>query len=258
MPSSRNSPAIEAGGGCPNGITTDERGQPHIGACDIGAYEYQPVTPTLMDATGPASGGPVTFHGTGFQTGSRLTLGSPFSVTLDVPASVVSADGTSMTLDLPPGAVAGPVDGGMTVTNPGLPPSARATFTYLPVITGLSPSSGALAGGGSVTIRGAGFAAGVTSVTFGGTLATTVRVDNNTQITAVAPAHAAGAVDVTVTVNGMSVTKAGAYTYGTVMTLPPPQQPGSGAGTAPNPLPVTRPPGISAPGGSPNPLPPAR
>jgi len=37
----------------------------------------------------------------------------------------------------------------MTITNPGLPPSARATFTYLPVITGLSPSSGVTTGGGA-------------------------------------------------------------------------------------------------------------
>ena len=33
-----NSPAIEAGSGCPSGVTTDERGQPRIAVCDIGAY----------------------------------------------------------------------------------------------------------------------------------------------------------------------------------------------------------------------------
>jgi hypothetical protein len=255
-----NSPAIDAGGGCPNGVTTDERGQPHIGACDIGAYEYQPAAPTLMDATGPSTGGPVTFHGTGFQTGSRLTLGSPFSATRDAPASVVSADGTSMTLDLPPGAAAGPVAGGMTVTNPGPPPSARATFTYLPVITGLSPSSGAPAGGGSVTITGVGFAAGVTSVAFGGTPATAVRVDSGTQVTVTAPAHGSGAVDVTVTVNGLSATKPGAYTYGTVNPLPTPQRPSSppASGDPPGALPPQRPAAASAAGGSPSPLPPSR
>ncbi len=252
-----NSPAIEAGGTCPNGVTTDERGQPRVGSCDIGAYEYQPVAPTLMDATGPASGGPVTFHGAGFQTGSRLILGSPFSVTLDAPASAVSADGTRMTLDLPPVAVAGPVAGGMTVTNPGLPPSVRATFTYLPVITSLSPSSGASAGGGSVMVTGAGFAAGVTSVTFGGTPATAVRVDSNTQITVTVPAHGSGAVDMTVTVNGVSATTAGAYTYGIASALPVPRPaaPPTASGGPPGALPPQRPAATSAVGGSPSPLP---
>lgn len=108
---SPNSPAIEADGACPNGVRADERGQPRVGNCDIGAYEYQPVLPTVMNATGPVTGGPVTFHGIGFQTGSRLTLGSPFSASRDAPASAVSADGTSMTLDLPAGAAAGPVAG---------------------------------------------------------------------------------------------------------------------------------------------------
>lgn len=218
---SPNSPAIEADGACPNGVRADERGQPRVGNCDIGAYEYQPVLPTVMNATGPVTGGPVTFHGIGFQTGSRLTLGSPFSATRDAPASAVSADGTSMTLDLPAGAAAGPVAGGMTITNPGLPPSARATFTYLPVITGLSPSSGVTTGGGSVTIAGTGFAAGVTSVTFDGR-ATTVQVNNGTQLT------------VTVTVSGASATKVAAYTYGT-MNPAPQARPPSGSSVTGNP-----------------------
>ena len=41
-------------------------------------------------------------------------------------------------------------------------------------------------------------------MTFGGTAATNVVVVNGTQITATTPAHAAGAVTVTVTVNGQS------------------------------------------------------
>ena len=50
-----------------------------------------------------------------------------------------------------------------------------------------------------MTITGTNFASGAT-VTFGGTAATSVVVVNGTTITATTPAHAAGAVTVTVTV----------------------------------------------------------
>ncbi len=150
----------------------------------------------------------------------------------------------------------------VTLSNPTNATIARATgtgtITNQLIIASLSPPSGSAAGGVSVTITGVGFGADPAQVTVQfGTTATVTRV-TPTAITVTTPAHAAGTVDVTVTVNGVSATKAGAYTYGTVTPLPPPQQPGGGAGMAPNPLPVTRPPGMSAPGGSPNSLPPAR
>jgi hypothetical protein len=70
-----------------------------------------------------------------------------------------------------------------------------------PTITSLSPASGVLAGGTSVTINGTGFAglSGASAVTFGGVNATTYTVNSATKITAAAPAHAAGTVPVQVT-----------------------------------------------------------
>ena len=65
-------------------------------------------------------------------------------------------------------------------------------------VTGLSPRTGSTAGGTSVTITGTLFA-NVSAVTFGGQAAASWHVDSSTKITAVAPAHAAGAVDVLVT-----------------------------------------------------------
>ena len=73
--------------------------------------------------------------------------------------------------------------------------------TNPPTVTSVSPVSGSTAGGTAVTITGTNFAAGAT-VTFGGTPATNVVVVSATQITATTPAHAAGAVTMTVTVNG--------------------------------------------------------
>src|ERR1700687_1457413 len=67
-----------------------------------------------------------------------------------------------------------------------------------PSVTGVSPNSGSIAGGTTVTVSGSGFT-GVTSVNFGTTAATSFTIVSDTQITAVSPAHAAGIVDVTVT-----------------------------------------------------------
>lgn len=66
-------------------------------------------------------------------------------------------------------------------------------------VSAVSPVSGPLAGGNTVTITGYGFAAGA-SVSFGGSAATGVAVVSSTQITATAPAHATGLVTVAVTV----------------------------------------------------------
>src|SRR6202008_444350 len=68
------------------------------------------------------------------------------------------------------------------------------------------------AAGTAVTITGTNFASGAT-VTFGGTAATNVVVVSGTQITATTPAHAAGAVTVTVTVNSQSGSLTNGFTY---------------------------------------------
>ncbi len=82
-----------------------------------------------------------------------------------------------------------------------------------PTVTSISPTSGSINGGTSVTITGTNFAAGA-SVKFGGTLATVVTVVNSTTIAATTPAHAAGAVNVVVTnPDGLSGTLTNGYTY---------------------------------------------
>lgn len=68
----------------------------------------------------------------------------------------------------------------------------------VPVVTGVSPSSGS--GGDSVTISGQHLAE-ASSVTFGSAQAG-ILSNSNSQIVAVAPAHAPGTVDVTVTAPG--------------------------------------------------------
>jgi len=84
-----------------------------------------------------------------------------------------------------------------------------------PQVTGLAPHKGPLAGGNVVTVTGNGFT-GATSVRFGSaTPAIDFTVVNDTTITATAPAHAAGLVNVFVDTTGgpTAATQAAWYTY---------------------------------------------
>ncbi len=86
-----------------------------------------------------------------------------------------------------------------TSTSATTPPAT--TTTVAPTVTAVTPPSGPTAGGTTVVITGGNFTIGAT-VQFGAAQATdgdVVYVDS-TEITAVAPAHTAGSVDVTVTV----------------------------------------------------------
>jgi hypothetical protein len=103
--------------------------------------------------------------------------------------------------------------GSDTPTGPTDPP-----VTIGPIVLSVAPTSGPAAGGTRVAISGANFSAGA-AVTIGGVAATTVSVVSTTSIQATTGTHAAGAADVTVTVDGRSSTLASAFTY---VTLPPP------------------------------------
>ena len=87
-----------------------------------------------------------------------------------------------------------------------------ATVSTAPTITSVSPKSGSTVGGTAVTITGTNFATGA-SVTFGSAAATSISVVNNTTISATTPAGTAGAVSVTVTVNGQNGSLANGFTY---------------------------------------------
>src|SRR5256712_6977672 len=71
--------------------------------------------------------------------------------------------------------------------------------TGAPIVTGLNPNTGSTSGGTVVSVTGVGFCNTVTGVAFGATAATSFTVESDTLLEATSPAHAAGAVDVTVT-----------------------------------------------------------
>jgi len=81
-----------------------------------------------------------------------------------------------------------------------------------PRIDAISPNSDRIAGGVSVVITGANFS-GSPVVLFGTTPATSVVVVDAFTITATAPAHVVGLVNVSVTVNSRTATLFGAFTY---------------------------------------------
>lgn len=93
-------------------------------------------------------------------------------------------------------------------------PSTPTPPAAAPAITSIMPATGLTTGGTVVVITGTGFAEGAT-VTFGGTPSNNVMVVNSTSITASAPAHAEGSVDLVVTnADGQSGRLAGAFTFG--------------------------------------------
>jgi IPT/TIG domain-containing protein len=73
----------------------------------------------------------------------------------------------------------------------------RAASGAAPVVAAISPKSGGVAGGTTVTVTGSGFTS-ATSVQFGGNDASSMTLVSDTQITATSPPGAAGTVDVTV------------------------------------------------------------
>ncbi len=92
-----------------------------------------------------------------------------------------------------------------------------------PTINSLSPASGWVDGGTEVTIDGFGFAglSGPSAVTFDGVPAANYIVNSSMRITATAPAHAVGTVDVVVTTTQGSSPTAGAANDFTYAVHPP-------------------------------------
>jgi IPT/TIG domain-containing protein len=89
----------------------------------------------------------------------------------------------------------------------------NAVANPAPTVTSILPVSGPITGGTIVTISGTGFLSNPT-VKFGGVSATNVSATSSTSITATAPAHAAGKVDVVVTnSDSQSATLAQSFTY---------------------------------------------
>ena len=187
---------------------------------DIRILEYRGVT--TLDAKAGASG-----SGSAANSGSATTTSANELIFgADMVASTTEAAGSGFTSriitkrgDIAEDKVvttAGSNNATATLSGSGPWVMQMATFSAAsgpaPTVTSASPSNGPTTGGTAVTITGTNFASGAT-VTFGGAAATNVVVVNSTKITATTPAGTAGAVTVTVTVNGQSGSLVNGFTY---------------------------------------------
>ena len=174
----------------------------------LAAYTYSgpPAVTAASPVRGPVAGGTaLTLTGTGFTSANAVTIGGLAATGITV------VNDTTITAVSPPHA-AGSVD--VVVTTPFGTASGARLYTYVsgPILTAISPASGPVAGGTSVTLTGTNFT-GATAVTFDGVAATGLTVVDATTITATVPAHAAGAVGVSVTTPFGTSTRAGSYTF---------------------------------------------
>lgn len=187
--------------------------------------QASPITEAVISV----AGSPLTLTQNG--TTGQLTISN---TTLEINATNITSNFTGTALD---GNV---TETGNTCAN--VPPGGSCTLTYTPgstavpqtnftiqgsntnaisaaitiqeesILTGINPASGSASGGTGVTLTGSGLT-GATSITFGGIAATNINVVNSTTVTAVTPANAAGAVDVTITTPAGSSTLTNGYTY---------------------------------------------
>jgi hypothetical protein len=164
---------------------------------------------TTGSGTGPTSGGTVlTIDGSNFVAGAAVFIDGQACTNV-----TIAAGGTQLTCTTPPGS---PGTKQVVITNPNGGPG-YGTFTYVnpaPTVSVISPSSGTVDGGNTVTVSGTGFVTGAT-VTIGGQQCTSVVVVSSSSLTCIAPQGVLGtSEDVIVTnVGGASGNGVGLYSY---------------------------------------------
>jgi hypothetical protein len=176
-------------------------------------YTYRVTTPTLTKVTpaaGPVGGGNiVTLTGSGFFPGATVAFGTKPGTTVHV------VNGAEITAKAPAHTGAGSVTVTVTVTGHKTG-SVKYLYELPPTITSFTPTAGPTAGGTTVTITGTNFTA-ADEVRFGATTATAYTVTSSTTIRAIAKAHAAGTVKISVATIAGTATSTSSYRY-----VPPP------------------------------------
>ncbi|WP_196398880.1 IPT/TIG domain-containing protein, partial [Legionella saoudiensis] len=197
-------PAYVSGSLVKNVVVTNSAGSATLS----GGFTYTAIAPSLTSlspTTGPVSGNTViTLSGSGFTPGTTVTVGG-------IAATNVTVVNASTITASTPAYVSGLLTVDVVVNNGVGSATLAGGFTYTavaPSLSGITPASGSIAGGTTITLTGSGFVPGM-SVTLGGTAATNVTVVNSTTLTAVTPAHTSGAVDVVVSNSVNSATLSG-------------------------------------------------
>lgn len=202
------------------------------GTAQGSAFETAALGCPQITGVSPAAGSPA--GGTTITvTGHDLTGTTGVSVGTAQATNVTVVDDSTVRATTPAGTAGAKVAVGVTRSDGGADALANA-FTYSPSITSVSPSSGPMTGGQSITVTGTGLT-GATGLTIGGTAATSLVVVSDTQLTAVTPlSGTGGAKDVVVTTSVGSHTATDAYAYvagAPTITSIAPTSGGEGGGT---------------------------
>ena len=186
-------------------------------------YFSAPTVTTVTPNIGPESGGTaITIAGSNFIGATSVTIGG-------VPAiNMVVVSAVKITALTPPGST-GRV--AVAVVTPGGTGQLASGFQYnsfLPTITGVSPSTGPTSGGTQITVTGTNLMGA--TLTINNVDAPIVDNSSDTSITAITPAGAAGAKTIVATTNSGMSTQAITFTYfsATVKTVTPNLGPTSG------------------------------
>lgn len=170
-------------------------------AGDQYTYLPYPTVSGIQPTSGPATGGTlVTINGINFST-------APGQTTVSFGANVVTATcltTTTCTVSAPAGSQIVQV----RVTANSMPSVNNQVFTYVPVVSNITPASGISIGGTNVQIQGAGFAPNQggfseSSVSFGLNPASVVACSDSSHCTALSPAGT-GTVNVYAEVDGQT------------------------------------------------------
>jgi PKD repeat protein len=187
--------------------------------------EVSPAVTSISPNSGPSTGGTtITIHGSGFSNGAGSSNVNyvMFGSTQSTSNTFISDTEITATS---PAESAGTVNIAVTTPVGTSSSSSSSQFTYSatassPTITSISPNSGPMNGGTSVTIYGSGFSNGAGSsnvnyVMFGGTQATSNTFISDSEIIATSPAGSAGTVNIAVTtpVGISSSTSGSQFTY---------------------------------------------
>jgi hypothetical protein len=176
------------------------------------AYTYTaaPIVSSVAPASGPTNvATPITITGQFFTGATAVRMESGAC------SNVVVVNDTTITCASPPGSGAGPID--VSVTTPvgtgTLPNGYTFVAPPVPVTLALNPNTDNIDGGAAVVVTGSDFL-GATAVTIGGVAAKNVVVVSATTINCTVPAHARGAVAVSVTTpSGKGPDLANGFTY---------------------------------------------
>ena len=221
-------PASPAGAGPVDVTVTTPGGTSGPSAADVFTYVAPPTVTSVYPAAGPLGGGnEVIVAGSGFTPAATVDFGS-------TPATAVDEVSSSLLVATAP-AGSDTVDVTVTTAVATSATSGGDAYTYegAPTVSGITPSTGPLAGGVSVAITGTDFLT-ASEVDFGGEAAASFAVTSPTSITATAPSNVtAGTVDVTVVneTDTSAASDADQFTYVATPTLAgisPPAGPVSG------------------------------